>query len=95
MHAFKYLLHGASAAQCDAHTLSGNILKLLRGQFRINRTPPYGGGPFVLCPELYDEKVTTGNTGSILGLRSGHKTNSFLAIQTLPVFPVVIYSEQA
>ena len=51
----------------------------------------YGGGPFVLCPELYYENVTTGNTGSILCLSSGYKINSFLAIQTLPGFPVVIY----
>ena len=43
----------------------------------------YGGGPFVLRPELTDENVTTGNTGSILCLSSGHKINSFLAIQTL------------
>ena len=51
----------------------------------------YGGEPFVLCPELTDENVTTGNTGSILCLSSGYKINSFLAIQTLPGFPVVIY----
>ena len=55
----------------------------------------YGGQPFVLCPELYDEKVTTGKTGTILCLRSGYKINSFLAIQTLPVFPVVIFSAPA
>ena len=54
---------------------------------------PYGGGPFVLRPELYDAKLTTGKTGSILCLRS--KINSFLAIQTLPVFPVVIFSALA
>ncbi len=55
----------------------------------------YGGEPFVLCPELSDENVTTGNTGSILWLPSGKEINSFLAIHTLPVFPVVIYIEQA
>ena len=55
----------------------------------------FGGGPFVLRPELYDEKLTTGKTGSILCLRSGYKINSFLAIQTLPVFPVVIFSALA
>ena len=54
-----------------------------------------GGGPFVLRPELCDEKLTTGKTGSILCLRSGYKINSFLAIQTLPVFPVVIFSAPA
>ena len=51
----------------------------------------FGGEPFVLCPELTDENVTTGNTGSILCLSSGYKINSFLAIQILPGFPVVIY----
>ena len=61
-------------------------------------SPPFrvvGGGPFVLRPELCDEKLTTGKTGSILCLRSGYKINRFLAIQTLPVFPVVIFSAPA
>ena len=57
----------------------------------MNTLMKYGGGPFVLCPELTDENVTTGNTGSILCLSSGYKINSFLAIQILPGFPVVIY----
>ena len=56
---------------------------------------PYGGRPFVLCPELYDEKVTTGKTGTILCLRSGHEINSSDAIQILPVFLVVIFSALA
>ena len=60
-----------------------------------DRVNAFGGEPFVLCPELSDENVTTGNTGSILWLPSGKEINSFLAIHTLPVFPVVIYSEQA
>ena len=51
-------------------------------------------GP-AFCPELYDKKITTGTTGSILCVRSGYKINSFLAIQTLPVFPVVIFSAPA
>ena len=55
----------------------------------MHRDKKYGGGPFVLRPELSDENVT------ILWLHSGKEINSFLAIQTLPVFPVVIYSEQA
>ena len=54
-----------------------------------------GGQPFVLCPELYDEKVTTRKTGTILCLRSGYKINSFLAIETLPVFLVVVFSAPA
>ena len=57
--------------------------------------PPYGGQPFVIIPRLADEKVTTGKTGTILCLRSGHKINRFLAIQTLRVFPVVIFSSLA
>ena len=62
---------------------------------RFDDIQAVGGEPFVLRPELCDEKVTTGKTGSILCLRSGYKINSFLAIQTLPVFPVVIFSAPA
>ena len=45
-----------------------------------------GGGPFVLCPELLHENVTTGNTGSILCLSSGYKINSFLPYKYFPDF---------
>ena len=55
----------------------------------------YGGEPFVLRPELYDEKIPTGKTGMILCLRSVHKANSSFVIQTLPVFLVVIFSSLA
>ena len=73
---------------------SQNNPKFIR-MCRHKRLRPHGGGPSVLRPEPSDENVTTGNTGSILWLPSGKEINSFLAIQTLPVFPVVIYSEQA
>ena len=36
------------------------------------------------------EEITTGKTGNTLCLRSGHRINWFLTLQTLPVFPVVI-----
>ena len=72
----------------------GNLLAF-SNCFQTKGWGPNGVQPFVLCPELYDEKVTTGKTGTILCLRSGYKINSFLAIQTLPVFPVVIFSAPA
>ena len=37
------------------------------------------------------EEITTGKTGNTHCLRSGHKINWFLASETLPVFPVVIF----
>ena len=37
------------------------------------------------------ELITTGKTGNTHCLPSGHKINWFLAFETLPVFPVVIF----
>ena len=50
-----------------------------------------GGQPFVLRPELYDEKLTTGKTGNTRCLCFGNKINWFFAFEALPVFPVVIF----
>ena len=95
------LLKCGSGQNLSGSPGSGIAHRTLVDQFdflpAINRTQsileldPGGGGPFVLCPELLHENVTTGNTGSILCLSSGYKINSFLAIRILPGFPVVIY----
>ena len=45
----------------------------------------------ILAPFWFEE-ITTGKTGNTRSLRSGHKINWFLAFETLPVFPVVIFS---
>ena len=37
------------------------------------------------------EEITTGQTGNTRCLRSGHKIDWFLALETLPVCPVVIF----
>ena len=56
------------------------------GKRRLARSR-HGGQPFVLRPELYDEKITTRKTGTILCLRYDHKiirTKCFLGT-TLPL----------
>ena len=47
----------------------------------------FGG---ILAPWWFEE-ITTGKAGNTRCLRSGRKTNWFLAIETLPVFLVLIF----